>query len=311
MKHAQLLRIKKLLPKNIIHVAAKHNLREIASEYGVDGHIDASRIPDNRTIRGPGAAAGVATLAQSLMDNAGIKTLRKDAVRGLEIIFGLPAGSSIDEAAFFDASVCWAESYFAVPILSAVVHNDEAAPHCHVLLLPLLNGRMVGSDLMGNKVRLQAMQADFHKQVGAAYGLLRQMAPKRFGATARRKAAEQAYSAIAADPGMLASPDLRHCLQALIAADPEALMLLLGLPMQESKQRRQTFVGIMTKPMKPDAENPIGFTQGDREGKWQTKPSRKLQTLSCVGFASSALSGSPVPAVGMPWVDSRSAACAQ
>jgi hypothetical protein len=160
--HAQFLRIKKLTGKAIIEVAARHNHREILAELGAspDGHIDPTRVELNCVLRGHSTAAAVASEAQSLMDAAGVKSLRKDAVRGLEIVFSLPLDSGIDHDRFFNDSVQWAGQYFAAPVISAIVHNDESAPHCHVLLLPLVDGRMIGSELVGGRAKLQALQAD-------------------------------------------------------------------------------------------------------------------------------------------------------
>src|SRR5207245_6185490 len=70
---------------------------------------------------------------------------------------------SLHDALPISDSLAWIEVYFAVPVLSAVVHVDEAAPHMHVLLLPLLNGRMQGSDLVGSRSRLRAMQSEDRK----------------------------------------------------------------------------------------------------------------------------------------------------
>ncbi|MBC7455332.1 MAG: hypothetical protein H7335_16885, partial [Massilia sp.] len=92
MIHAQFLRIKKLTGKVIIEVAARHNHREILAELGAapGGHIDPARVGLNRVLRGHGTAAAVASQAKILMDAAGVKAMRKDAVRALEIIFSLP-----------------------------------------------------------------------------------------------------------------------------------------------------------------------------------------------------------------------------
>src|SRR5450830_1057991 len=137
MTHTQFLRIEKLTGKAIIKVAARHNHREILAELGAapGGHIDPARVVLNRVLRGCDTAAAVASQAKMLMDAAGVKTLRKDAVRALEIVFSLPPESSIDHDLFFNESVQWVDQHFAAPVISAIVHNDEAAPHCHVLLL--------------------------------------------------------------------------------------------------------------------------------------------------------------------------------
>ena len=102
---------------------------------------------------------------------AKLKVTRKNGVLGIEIIISLPPSSGIDEQQFFIDVVKWAEGFFEIPILSAVIHYDEAAPHIHIIMLPLFNGRMLGSVLIGGKPRLQAMHDDFHTKVGKLLAL--------------------------------------------------------------------------------------------------------------------------------------------
>ncbi|MGZ9711218.1 plasmid recombination protein [Glaciimonas sp. GNP009] len=293
MKHAQFLRIKKLTGKAIIEVAARHNCREILAEIGAapGGNIDPARVGLNRILHGHGTAAAVAIQAQTLMNEAGIKATRKDAVKALEIIFGLSPQSTIDHAQFFDESVQWAAQYFKAPIISAIVHNDEAAPHCHVLLLPLVDGRMIGSDLMGGRAKLQAMQADFHINVGERHGLTRQAAQKRCSAETRQKAIDSAFDVLEANSGLSDTVLLALLLPHL--NDPVPLLLALGLTMPLEKVKpKGTFVGIMTRPCKPERK-PIGFGMSKPIGFDAAVTSEKGQTLSCVGFDKITLSFSP------------------
>jgi hypothetical protein len=291
MTHVQFLRIKKLTGKAIIEVAARHNHREILAELGAASgeHIDPARVTLNRVLRGPGTAAGVASQAKTLMDAAGIKATRKDAVRGLEVIFSLPSDSSVDHDRFFNESVQWAGKYFAVPVISAIVHNDEAAPHCHVLLLPLVDGRMVGSDLMGGRAKLLAMQADFHAQVGQCHGLTRQTAQKRTSAATRKQAIDCAFDVLEANSGLSAAVLL--ALLAPHASDPAPLLLALGLAMPASTAIKSDFVKMMTRPCKP--ENPIGFGKKKPIGFDGPEAAEIEQTLSCVGFEKMTLSFAP------------------
>jgi len=88
MNPRQFLRIKKLTGKEIIEVAARHNHREIHAEIGAaqDGKIDAALFGLNRVLRGHDTAKAVASHARILMDAAGVKSLRRDAVRALELV---------------------------------------------------------------------------------------------------------------------------------------------------------------------------------------------------------------------------------
>ena len=235
---------------------------------------------NTHVLRGPGTAAAVARHAKALMDAAGVKAIRRDAVRALEIIFSLPPDSSVDPDQFFDESIKWAGQYFAVPVFSAIVHNDEAAPHCHVLLLPLVDGRMVGSDLMGGRAKLLAMQADYHAQVGQRHGLTRQAAQKRASAATRKRALDLAFDVLEANSGL--SGAVLLALLAPHANDPAPLLMALGLAMPTPTAVENKFVKMMTKPCKP--EKPIGFKKSKPIGFDGRAVLEDEQTLSCVGF---------------------------
>lgn len=281
--HAQFLRIKKLTGKGIIEVAARHNHREILAELGAapGERIDPTRVGLNRVLRGFDTASAVASQAKKMMDDAGVKPLKRTAVMALEIIFGLPPQSTIDHDQFFCEAVQWAEKYFAVPNISAIVHNDEAAPHCHVLLLPLVDGRMVGSDLMGGRAKLLAMHADFHTQVGQLHGLTRQATQKRHSAATRQQAIDLAFEVLEANSGLSAA-----VLRALLVPhmnDPAPLLLEMGLTMPAEKVKPQdTFVGIMTRSCKPELK-PIGIGKRNPIGIDDSGTPEKELSLSCVG----------------------------
>lgn len=283
MTSGQFLRIKKLNGKAIVEVAARHNHREILAEIGYEdgGHIDPERVALNRVLVGQGTAAKIAGDARALMDAAGVKPLKKTAVMALEIIVSLPSNSSIDKECFFNESVKWAAQYFAVPIISAIVHNDEAAPHCHLLLLPLVGGRMVGSDLMGGPAKLNAMQTDFHARVGKPYGLTRQAPRKRHNATIRQSAINSAFDVLESNSGL--SADVLTALLVPHMGDPEPLMIALGLPMpSETVRLKDTFVGIMTRPCEPERSH-IGIGQRNHIGIDGKSGRKKVLSLSCVG----------------------------
>lgn len=274
-KHVQFLRIKKLVGANIITVAAKHNLRELQTEIGADSHIDASRTCFNAILAGASTAAGVALAAQTLMDNDLLRPLRRDAVRGLEIVFGLPADSGINEQAFFSDCVVWAEQYFETPLISAVVHNDEAAPHCHVILLPLFNGRMIGNGLVGYRSRLNAIQTAFHERVGAEYGLIRQASSKRIPVAIRRTIAEQVIATFRFNPSRINEPSVKTALLELLVTDPMAVAQAIGLDALATKGRDNAIVF-------EGKRNAIAFDSNTNSV--QVSGTQKGQTLSCVVF---------------------------
>ena len=127
--------------------AAKHNLREIGG-----AHVDPSRSSLNVVLAGPGTADEVAkqavakALAAAAVGGAAIvrKIARRNGTRAAEIIFGLPASTSVDCSAYFAECLRWVENTFGDVVLSAVVHMDESAPHAHVLMLPMRDGKWLG-----------------------------------------------------------------------------------------------------------------------------------------------------------------------
>ena len=253
MEHTQVLRIKKLKGGGIIATAARHNLREDQAERGADSHINPRKSSLNVVLRGAGRAADVAAEAVNLMELAQLKKpLQKNGVHGLEIIFSLPPDSGIAEVDYFSEAVAWAELFFEIPILIAVIHNDEAAPHCHVVMLPLFDGRMIGSKLVGNRTRLTEMQADFHAKVGQGYGLKRGEPAKRYSRAARATAIESVITAWRRTKNSIDDPALRDALRDDMAeVMPVHLMELFGLDMPEVRTPKpKTFAGIMTKQFK-------------------------------------------------------------
>jgi len=283
MEHIQILVIGKLTGRGIVKVAARHNLREIPAELGAGGRIDPSRIHLNCVLRGPGTAGAVAAQADALIASAGLKKLRKDAVHALEVMVSLPPASGIDEIMFFEDAIVWAENYFCAPLLSAVVHHDEAAPHCHVLVLPLLKGHMVGSDMHGGGKKLEEMQTNFHEQVGQRYGLIRQTPQKRLSAAIRQQAVELAFGVLEANSG-LDSEVLRVLLKPHLK-NPEPLLRALGLSVPTPAVVKGGFVKMMTKPCKPESHKSTNIADPGQQ--------EKGKPYCSVWFASSALPVSP------------------
>lgn len=228
MAHTQVLRVKKLKGGGIIKVTARHNLREIQAELGADSSIDPLRTSQNVILRGAGLADEVAALAKALMAEAKEKypkmKSRKDQVLGLEAVISLPLNSGIDERAFFTDTLAWAEGYFEVPILSAVIHNDENKPHCHIVMLPLFNGRMIGGRI-GFKKQANEMQAHFFEKVGQPYGLTRPPPKKRLSAAFRRKLADMTADYLKRNPKSLNVPTILDALRDVIISSENPALL--------------------------------------------------------------------------------------
>ena len=268
--------------------AARHNKRTIQAELGAYGHIDAKRICQNEAIAGADNPKTIVVLAQSLMTEAGIQRdkLRKDYTQAIELLFSLPSNTTIDTSVYFRDCLAWTIQQFgAVNILSADIHRDEAAPHCHVLILPLVNNRMAGSALIA-KPKTTKLRESFEKEFSKKYGL---NFPVRLAGAAKQKAVQDVLQKLQEtnDSALssLAWPSIRQAIE----RDPAPFMVNLGLVFDAPVKRLKTLAQLAVSkgkganyerddkyPAYKPKDKPIGF---DVEPK-------KHRNLCSVGFPS-------------------------
>lgn len=238
VNHTHVMRIKTLSGKGIVLNAAKHNLRELAAELGVDSYIDTARIKDNIILSGRNTAAGVAGYeAEILASIEFTRPMRKNTVRAIEIIFSLPADSTINYRDYFTASTEWASVYYGLPVLSSVVHLDESQPHCHVLLLPAKDGKMQGSSLVGGRQDLAKANDDYFKRIAEPFGLSRAKPQKRLGSIIRKQLTGSIIKALQSDPSALNQPIVKDALFDLIQISPQVLAMCLGIETPATKDK--------------------------------------------------------------------------
>lgn len=281
MSGAAILRIKKLTGSGIIRKAARHNKRAIQAEMGASSSIDPSRSHLNETLMGPLTADAVALLAKDLMAAAGITNLRKDAVLGLELVFSLPVEHGLNERDYFMACTAWAGDFFGGEknLLSSDLHRDEAQHHCHVLILPLVDGRMNGGKLMGNRQKLMAMQQNFFDAVASLYGLYK--APAKPSGLTRQAWAKSVFQALQADADTALKSKVWAVVRDSIERDPAPYLQALGIDAPTPIKRMKTMTEIFT---------------GKGKGKQQEAKSidfgscQKMPSLCSVDFGSKSLS---------------------
>lgn len=116
----------------------------------------------------------ITSYANTQMLAAGIVKRRINGVMAVEVLFSLPIDwHSKDTRPFFIDSLAWVKQNFEGEILSFDVHLDEAAPHAHALILPLVDDKMQGNKMIGGKGNLMRLINLFHKDVAKHYGLSR------------------------------------------------------------------------------------------------------------------------------------------
>ena len=228
MAESQLLSVKKLKSLDILKNCLKHNLLQIPRELGENRHIDPKRCRLNQNLVGGfDPSSMVSEVAANIVSATG-KKLRRNGVLALEYLISLRANTTVDTNGYFPAVIEWLEDYLGCPIISAVVHLDEGAPHIHVVVLPLRNGRMMGSALVGYKSDLAALKQSHYKSVGQRYGLTMAESIPKFK---RHEISRTVVDVLCSTKDLLDQPLIRTALQNIIQINPSELMAILGIPL--------------------------------------------------------------------------------
>ena len=112
-------------------------------------NADATRTHLNSALAGPVIAKAVHPAALDMIAASGITPRRNACV--IELLFTIPPNFAMEERAFFAWCLAFAIAHFgAQNIVSADVHRDEAQPHMHVLIMPILGGKIRGAYWIGS-----------------------------------------------------------------------------------------------------------------------------------------------------------------
>jgi acetolactate synthase regulatory subunit len=244
---------------DIVEKSMRHNFREIYAErHSNSSHIDSNRSHLNYVLRGKETAEQVDNEMTRLLDAANIKITRVNTIRAFELVFSFPPDVEIDTRACFEDFVLWVETFFKdVPILSAVVHLDEAAPHVHVVLLPLLDGKLNGHKIMGNKTKIHQMRKSCNEKVGRKYGLQLSKSKKR-NIQESIELVRSDLNQLLDSPQLLKDESTRDGLAKLLANQQAALSKLVNksLTSKRRSKRAKTFTDIFIQKCKPDSKHP-------------------------------------------------------
>ena len=252
MATSYLLRLGTVNNKTGILKAAKHNKRETQAERGAGANIDAFRTRLNYSLTTTATTEEIDRTAKVLMVQAGIDKTRKNQVMALEIIFSLPINRhKQDTRPFFQDCMDWTKQNIPGVLLSFDVHLDESAPHAHALILPLVNGKMQGSDIVGGKGNLMRLINRFYDDVAINHGLSRNQS--KYLAGKQKEGIEQlVLSWLENDPVMKSA--IWPCVRDAIRKDPLPYAQLLDINQQISNGRKKSFVGIMTSKVKVERQ---------------------------------------------------------
>jgi len=301
MSGAAFMRLEKLKGNGIWMKAARHNKRAIQAELGASSHIDASRSHQNVTLMGPSLADEVTQLAKTKITTSGITKPRKDAVIGLELVFSLPTNHGQDVIAYFNACAYWAGETFGGldNIVSADIHHDEAQDHAHVLLVPLIDGRLRGSDAVGNKRKLSELQAKFYKDVASKFGFSKPRA--RLSGYTKTQTAWQVLDKLRQDPA--AKSLVWAVIRDSVARDPLPFAQVLGIDTEAGRTEKpaKSMAQIFTSKGKGgNKSKPIGFESPSKPYRVYEIENKQALGLCRVLTSPISLSQPPAPADNQP-----------
>jgi len=252
--------------------AVSHNLREIQAERGAVERIDVTRTNRNTILDGPGTAADVLVQANEALQCVDTSKLKRDHCQAIEAVFSLPEQSRIEPFQYFADCLAWAKSTMGIPVTSAVVHYDEGAPHMHILMLPIQNGKHVGGKPIA-RPEVKRLRESFFLAVAGLYGL------KRDTAKVRGMVKKWAVDAVLRKCNVSGFPNaigpLWRVLQAAIERDPTDALNALGIDVNT------------IRPVDDAPESPIGLhptPMGLEKAVEKTKP------YLCVGLGVQATS---------------------
>lgn len=232
MAASHLIRLGAIKGKSGVLEALKHNKRTLQAERGAGANIDVTRTPLNYTLAGADTPQAIALHAKVQMVKAGIDMPRKNQVMAVEIIFSLPIDrQSQDTKPFFNDCCAWVKQTFVGELLSFDIHLDESAPHAHAIILPLINGKMQGNNLIGGKGNLMRLINLFYKQIASRYGLAK-ASSKRLSVIDKQSLEKLVLTRLKADAAMQSS--VWPCMRDAIHKDPIPYAQMLSIELEKS-----------------------------------------------------------------------------
>lgn len=238
----------KSINKSAAHpmLAMRHNMRKIAAELGAASHINPQRSKLNQVIHGRSSSLAIEKVRTWVLSKLKIEKTRKNAVHAIEVVISIPPHAAINQLAFFLSARDWLKANYGGLLIHAVIHNDEEAPHMHALILPIVNKKLQGNALMGNRNRFIQLQADFHKTVCEPFGLDK---PKPKSRASEKQAAQAVLDAIAQKPYLWTQTDFQEAVKSCIYKNPIVFFKFVGF---DQNRKVNDFTKIMTRKVKSE-----------------------------------------------------------
>ena len=169
---------------------------------------------------------------------------RKDAVLCLEYLVTASPGFFAENKSrsdYFSRALKWLrEKHGGQNVVCAAIHRDETTPHMVAYVVPLTaDGRLSAKDFVGGPQKLTRMQTDFHKAVGAPFGLQRGLQ----GSKAKHTALRRFYGALNTVPTLPSVTAVDHV---AAAVGIQTKGMAARRVAEEALRRRATVAGVST-----------------------------------------------------------------
>jgi hypothetical protein len=174
-----------------LHLAEKHNCRLIAAEVGGYGKINGEKTHLNLELvkisGGSSEEVVLKILRDKGLDLDHYSYKKKNRGFAVELLFTVTAGHECDFNAMYADCLEWLRNYYPeCPIVHAVVHHDEGSPHMHVIIVPLVNGKLKADEVKGYKgvsnKRNTSLFDFLDKKYGLTFPVYLKGAEKKMGA---------------------------------------------------------------------------------------------------------------------------------
>jgi hypothetical protein len=164
------IRVAKIKTQAQAVAATGHNYRQEQHPHAIDNADRAAPHPNREYVNHE--QKDYWSLLEARIQEAGVKRIRHDSVRGMEVILtGSPEGfvrGQDGRAADYSKSK-WAqdnlnflkEQFGAKNVVSFTLHQDEKTPHIHAVLAPITDKNTLSADQLFNPKSLRQLQTDY------------------------------------------------------------------------------------------------------------------------------------------------------
>ena len=157
---------------------------------------------------------------------------KKNRGYAVELLFTVTDGYKCDFYSLYSDCIEWLKSYHPESVIAhAVIHLDEKTPHMHVVLVPLVDGKLQADKVRGYKECNAARSISLFEYLDPDYGL---GFPIFLKGAAKKMGAEKAIRRYKSLPEGEIRGMLDQCVIQAIHSRPEPFMFAMKVPMKEA-----------------------------------------------------------------------------